>query len=357
LRRSIVKYDNLRLALFAKRKLLSKFGFKPSNAVSLNRGEKPALVDTEFLGVYSKASYLEIDDLRTNTKRGHYFNERNFFKLSNVIIEPHQGLIWDARGKFIEESSNYPTYQTYSSFPWNPNSRKVERVSGTYLFLPTNGYWHWLVEDLPSFLFLTKLFPNLRVLIKSNPPKFISDFLSKLDIDIKFVDGPVLAENLLFVEKKTDSGWLHPSDLNVLREFDLFSKALSSAKPNRLIYAKRMVSKRVPCNETEIAALFKSYGFELVVPEELDLIDEARLFSETQILASVHGSALTNMIWMQQNTSVFDIVNENYWTEAAFSVLPQVGVKYNYSVYPGESNTKVDLIILAKDLEKILEKE
>lgn len=352
-----MKYDNLRLALFAKRKLLSQFGFKPNNAVSLQRGEKPALLNIKFLGVYSKASHIEIDDLRNNTKRGHYFNERNFYKLSNVIIEPHQGLIWDERGKFIEESSNYPIYQIYSSFPWNPKHKRIERVNGTYLFLPTNGYWHWLVEDLPSFLFLKKLFPNLPVLIKSNPPKFILDFLSKFVIDIKFVDGPVFVENLLFIEKKTDSGWLHPSDLSVLRDFELFSKALSRAQPKRLIYAKRIVSKRVPYNEKEVAALFKSYGFELVIPEELDLIDEARLFSETKILASVHGSALTNMIWMQKNSSVFDIVNENYWTEAAFSVLPQVGVRYNYSVYPGESNSKVDLKIIAKDLEKILEKE
>lgn len=351
-----MKYNNLRLALFAKRKLLSKFGFKPNNSVSLYRGEKSALVGTDLLGLYSEASFLEINDSRSNSKRGHYFNQRNFFKLSNVIVEPHQGLIWDESGKFLEESSNYPLYQMYSSFPWNPDHKRVERVSGTYLLLPTIGYWHWLVEDLPSFLFLTKLFPNLPVLVNSNPPKFIRDFLSKLNIEIKYVDGPVLTDNLLFVEKKQDSGWLHPSDLKVLKEFELFSKAVSSDSPKRLIYAKRMVSKRVPCNEKEIAALFKSYGFEIVVPEELDLIDEARLFSETKILASVHGSALTNMIWMQQGSYVFDIVNENYWTEAAFSVLPQVGVQYDYSVYPGSSNSEVDLDILSKNIEIILKR-
>lgn len=350
-----MKYDKLRLSLYAKRRLLATIGYKPANTVSLYRGEKPSLRNTELLGSYSKACFLEVADLRSDTTKGHYFDNRNFFKLSNVIIEPHQGLIWDEKGKFVEESTNYPIFQMYSSFPWNPNSRWVARLRGTYLFLPTNGYWHWLVEDLPGFLFLYQLFPNLPVLVKSNPPRFIRDFISKLKINVKYVEGPVIVASLLLVEKKMDSGWLHPADLNVLLEFELFSKVLSKEKPNKMLYAKRATSNRAPSNEPEIAALFRSYNFEVVAPEELDLIDEAMLFSQTKLLASVHGSALTNMIWMQKGTSVLDIANENYWTEAAFSVLPQVGVRYNYVIYPGESSTKVDLNILSKSIEKLVE--
>ena len=349
-----MNYDKLRLSLFVKRQFLSTLGFKPSNSVSLYRGEKPSLRNAELIGEYSESFMLEVEDLMSNTQKGHYFNERNYFNISKVIIEPHQGLIWDDKGQFIEESTNYPIFQIYSSFPWNPNSKWVAHLSGTFLFLPTNGYWHWLVEDLPGFLFLNKLYPDLPVLVKSNPPRFISDFISKLKIDVKFVEGPVQVDNLLLVEKKIDSGWLHPTDLKILREFELFSKVLSKEEPKRMMYAKRAASKRVPSNESDIAALFKSYNFEVVVPEELDLVEEAELFSQTKLLASLHGSALTNMIWMQRGTNIFDIANENYWTEAAFSVLPQVGVNYNYSIYTGDSNIKVDLITIAKDIEKLL---
>ena len=65
-----MKYDNLRLALFAKRKLLSKFGFKPNNTISLNRGEKPALLNTEFK---NKAITLGLNNLIT-------------FKTNNITV-------------------------------------------------------------------------------------------------------------------------------------------------------------------------------------------------------------------------------------------------------------------------------
>ncbi len=338
-------YEFIRRRLFLKRKLSKLFGFSPDFTTSVYRSEKPLTIESEYLGNYSSASTLTSFDFRSNRERVHSFNERNFFLLKNVILEPHQGLVWDSGGRFIEESTNYPIHQLYNTFPWNPRRElKNELNDGVHLYLTSNGYWHWLVEDLPPFLKLLELYPNSPIIMKQNPPSFIRDFLAMINREPIFVDGPVKVRELLFVEKSQDCGWLHPTDLKVIREFPIFAQIIGEASnPNKKVYTSRRKSKRSPSNENEIEKIFEENGFEIVIPEELSFSDEIKLFSQTTTLASIHGSAHTNMVWMQKGGTILDIANSKFWTEAAFSAITQLDMSYKYLTYEGSFSSPIEL--------------
>lgn len=346
--------DILRLYLRVKRELIQALGYSPVATVSLERRERLTNIRFKIQSKYSDSSVIEIFDPRSDKIKGHYFHERNEYHVQDVILEPKQGLIYSSDGELIEESTNWPTSYLYNSFPWNPN-RNIQRLRiESAIFLPSSAFGHWLMEDLPLFISVLESNLNSTVLVSRNPPKFVSDLLQILDREIVHLDGPVRVDSLVFIQKNQDSGWPHPRDLETLNNFPPFKAAKSMGARPKNIYASRRGSKRSPINETEIENLFKEHGFEVYQMEKLNLIDEIRLMSETQRLAGVHGSGLSNVIWMPPGGTMLDIVNNNYWTEAGHRLAFLKLSKYEFLTYQGTLQEEVDISVLETKLMKIL---
>jgi hypothetical protein len=85
----------------------------------------------------------------------------------------------------------------------------------------------------------------------------------------------------------------------------------------------------------------------------MDLVSEINLMKGVQDLAGVSGSWQFNIIWADKAQSMFDNVNENYWTELAHRVCGMKNVKYNWKVYEGDFNRPVNYGSLKHDLLKI----
>ena len=117
-----MKQHLLRARLKLKRELVKAVGYKPGDSVSLNRHEKPNSVSYEVIRQYAESESLEIYDPRSGLMKGHYFEARNAYLVQDVIFEPRLGLLFTKEGFLIEESTNWPIYQFYNSFPWNPKT-------------------------------------------------------------------------------------------------------------------------------------------------------------------------------------------------------------------------------------------
>lgn len=348
-----MKQNTLRVLLKAKRQLASATRYRPSNSVSLNRQEKPNGISFEILASYSEALIAEINDPRSGLNRGHLFEPRNAYVVRNIIFEPRLGLIYSKDGNLIEESTNWPIFQFYNSFPWNPSPRLKKIHLDSAIFLTSSAFGHWLMEDLPLTVFALGLHPKAPILVASNPPKFVSDFLKLIDREVIYLDGPVEVDSLIFVQKNQDSGWPHPKDLETLNQFEPFSLAKSKKSPERKIYTSRQGSKRSPRNEAAIEGLFRDSGFEVFRMETLDLLDEIQLMSETAIIAGVHGSALSNIIWMPHGGLMIDIVNDDYWTEAGHRLAHFKTSTYEYVKYYGAFESEISIVSLENELELI----
>ena len=341
---------NLRRAMYLKRKALSSLGNFPGRVTSLSREENLVEVRVDVLSVYSPGSVQEIHDPRSNQIKGHYFQERKVVKVYNVIVEPKQGVVYSQDGKLIRESTCWPPYQFYSSFPWNPGTNYSKLVIDNGVILSSSSYGHWLLEDLPSTIEILATYPNAILLVAANPPKYVRDYLSRVENEVVFLNSPVQVRSLIMIEKGEDSGWPHPQDVGTLQKFRNTMKDSIEDTDLIKVYASRRKSKRSPINELEIEELFTTLGFQVHCLEDFNFYDEIKLISNCTYLAGVHGSALANSVWMPSNSVVHELINDSYWTEYGHR-LPQVaGHKYIYSTYTGEKTAEVPLDSILEQL-------
>ena len=347
-----MKHQELRIRLRLKRELVSRLGYKPHQFTSINRAERIPFTRAERIEEYSSNFSIEVADPRSNRSIGHYFNPRDVYLLEDVIVEPKQGLIYSEKGVLISESTNWSTSNLYESFPWNPKRVSSYLNSPPLINLTSNAFGHWLVEDLASTIFLIKNYPDSLILVSKHRSRFVNELINYLNREVIEVDGPVRVKNLLTVTKQNDSGWMNPKDLEILEQFAREVSPGIHETPSR-IYATRRFLKRSPSNEGDIENLFRSFEFSVMRLEDLDFITEIQIMKNASELAGVSGSWQFNSIWMRPGSKMFDIANENYWTELAHRVCHLKKIDYRWSVYSGNFGSAVDLKKLAKDLEAL----
>lgn len=343
----------LRLKMKLKRFLFYLLGLRLNRTESLERRESDVIQDFVELAIYSDLQTLGIADPRNGNPKLHVFDQRKVFEVFDIILEPRQGLIFTKSGNFIEQSSNWDPHENFLSFPWHPKDRGMQVINNPKsICLSSQSFWHWLVEDLPSVIYLINKFPDSEVLIANDSPKYVQDFLQISGSKYRVCDGPVFVKSLVFVGKGSDSGWPHPSDLEILRNFPPF-KAARFNSPTKRVYISRRASKRSPQNEDQVERLFARYGFQIVKTEELNLIDEVTLISQANVLAGVHGAGLANMVWMSPNSLLIDIVNTNYWTESNHRAASLLDLAYIPIVYKGKLEGPIDLQHVVEILDRL----
>jgi hypothetical protein len=338
-----MKSSSLRLKLLSKRALLTAVGYKPDNFTSIERLEKPSRVSCELVCHYSDDQLLEVFDPRNQRSRKHYFESRSLQLLENVVLEPKQGLIFNSFGELIVESTPWSPLHVYNSFPWN-GTRNISKLDvKNAIYLSSNSFYHWLIEDLPSTIFCMQKFPDSPIVVHRSAPSYVKDFLNLIDNQVVYVEGPISVKSLLCVTKGSDSGWPHPSDLKVLEAYEPFSNAQKSAASMKKVYVSRVNSRRSPSNESAIIKVFSEKGYESVELETLNLVEQIGLLSNATALAGIHGAGLANMIWMKMDSSIVDIANSGYWTECFHRLAHLKKHNYRPILYNGSFKSQVDL--------------
>ena len=345
-----MKSTLLRSSLKLKRLAGHSVGLASPRITYLLRDEAPINIRNEFLSRYSEKCVVESIDPRNNALLGHYFNIRSTYLLDEVILEPVQGLVYDLNGSLLAESTVWPLFQLYSSFPWKPSNIRETVDVGQVILVTSNAYGHWLAEDLGSIVHLITNYPSATLLVSKNAPKYVKDFIEIADKNVIELDGPVRIKNLLFVSKSQDSGWMHPRDVEEIRNFPHFSEMLKIDTGPHSVYASRRNTKRSPKNEILIEKEFQSNGFTVIALEELNLLDEIKLMAGVRNFAGVHGSAHVNSIFMPQGAKLLDIVNENYWTELGPRIASIREQTYIPLLFSGTPNDSVDLEIIRKGI-------
>lgn len=93
--------------------------------------------------------------------------------------------------------------------------------------------------------------------------------------------------------------------LKYIRELAL-SKIEKDDERKRIFISRRNLSderKRL-INESEIETIFRKFGFISVCPEELNFLEQVRLFGQTEIFAGATGAAFTNILFLPENATV-----------------------------------------------------
>lgn len=294
-------------------------------------------------------------------------NSRNVIVLKNNVV---------LSSLLIKEASifdNLPfnhwlkTYKwTYLSFFKNITGIKVIRNEKNYFHIFnmwSNGYHHWITEVAPKLFLYEEELRNGIILVPLNSPKFIIEFLNLFGFkNLLFFNSPMFLKRLNIIEN-TYSGHYSSEFLTLFKK--KVKKKIETNGDELKIYVSRRKSKnRRIVNEEEIINYLIHQKFEIIDSEDLDFIDQVKLFSLCNILLSIHGAALTNLIFMKPGTQVIELfpeinITNNEFNSCYYRLSSAMKINHEYlfcKFEGGVNNLKLNTVNLTVDLNKLKEK-
>lgn len=268
----------------------------------------------------------------------------------NVLLESTLGskryLDKTGDSKFIQSFKRLPTEATLD-------------VVFSLVNVLSKSYFHWVSEVLPmlrsyfEYEFINKQFPT--IVIDRMPTEFQLQFLDLLGVPKDKV--------LLWNYKKIRAKKLVLSSVNFHRikvdEFNalhLYSKnglnwlaeRIESSKKvhkHERIYISRRES-RVVVNEVELLDFLEKRNVKRVFLEDLSVADQIDLFKRTDLLISIHGAGLVNLVFSKgiKVIELFPDVRNTYLTYHYFQISNYFNHEYTLC-YCRTQNTSHDIVV------------
>jgi capsular polysaccharide biosynthesis protein len=188
-----------------------------------------------------------------------------------------------------------------------------QRTYGVVHSIWTAGYYHWITESLPRALVMNSLFPEAIPILPSAKYKSYESSLKALGFhEISyFPEGKnAILTNPVVTDCPRQFATTDPELLRQVRyKVKIGLDIVNHAKPYRLIYVSRRKARgRYVVNEEKIVNFLSAIGFESVCFEDFTFEEQVRLMHETTVLISIHGAALTNMVFMQPGGRIIELL-------------------------------------------------
>lgn len=178
-------------------------------------------------------------------------------------------------------------------------------------------YYHFMLEDLPALIGASNAHPDAIILTPPNQPKYVQEALREIKASTVVTGEKVVRVKELVIPKRV-TGTLFEEFKPVV---ELFGASTSSPKtPQKLLLVRGNRPRGNFAIESKLIDLLTSQGFQIFDPEDSSVAEQAAEFAAATHIVSLHGGALTNLIFAKQNTYVFEI-HSHLWRNYAFPIL------------------------------------
>jgi capsular polysaccharide biosynthesis protein len=182
--------------------------------------------------------------------------------------------------------------------------RRARRISGeraSLISLWSDNFHHWLVDCLPRFAVLQAVgLDHLPLIVPAKLSSFQSCSLRALGVALEQTtpllddDDQMLPDRLVWASPAAPVNFPSPFVVQWLRQtFGADRDRPAAGRSRRLLVSRTGVRRLI--NEEQLAGALEPLGFELLVPERLDLLEQVRTFSEAELIVGAHGAGLTNI--------------------------------------------------------------
>ena len=219
----------------------------------------------------------------------------------------------------------------------NVNKKEIENA----IWITDNKtavYFHFLCDALGRYYLLPNSIKMKQIPIIL-PEKYnidwIKEILTYLNIDYLPTkkDNLYKVNNLLVPYYPAPSGNFHKENLSILRNEFINNKNFTNKtqEPYKKVWFSRNKARRQLSNFEEVSVFLKNEGFEIINFEDYSTESKLELMQKTKIIAGLHGSGLTNALFMQNKTFMLDVRDpKDNIKNAFFSLASEVGVNYYY---------------------------
>lgn len=207
------------------------------------------------------------------------------------------------------------------------------------------GHFHWFMEVLPRIWTVKDRTREFVLLLPDTPyvRKIGLESLELLGLDLEDVvlmkdEDFYRIHDLYFVSRITNPGQTHD---RIMQEINSAFMRDKQGGQDKIYISRAKARVRKVLNETELTAVLKDHGFDILHGEDFSLAEQIDIFAKCSTLIGIHGSGLTNCILMKPGGNVIELRkrerNYGYWHLAS-----SLGHKYYY--YHGIPDSDKSLI-------------
>ncbi|WP_293348843.1 glycosyltransferase family 61 protein [Phenylobacterium sp.] len=186
----------------------------------------------------------------------------------------------------------------------------------------SHNYYHFLIEALPSLLFLLErqviggssiivsglLHPNMWTALRYLLSNAEMPVLQLRQMQMVTCDKVVTSQPASHAAQLLEGGtsdWQYDSPkLRALRRRFEPLWATAAEQPRRKIYVRRVSRVRSLSNAPEVEQLAQEAGYTVVQPERMGFFEQVRLFSHASHIMGPTGAWAANLLFAPQNASI-----------------------------------------------------
>ncbi len=240
------------------------------------------------------------------------------------------------------------------------------------------NYSHFLIDSISRIALLKKIGWYDKIdwfLIPSYKQDYQKDIIRMLGIDeSKIIPGDI--ENHIQADTLLATTYVryHEHIPTWCSDFlrSEFLKYNNTATDNKYkcpyVYISRNdSSKRRVLNEPELMGVLDRYGFRSFELSKLSFIEKISLFANAEVIIATIGAGQANLVFCQQNTSVIELMAEDFAQPFFNDLANKVGIQYDYLICKSDGrartfkqgeklNLMVDINQIERKLKQILNK-
>lgn len=243
------------------------------------------------------------------------------YRIDNVVVDIYHMVLFK-NGKIIPDSNPYITGQLLRSLKLQPE-KLVEYSGNEAIFSCSdhweNNYYHWMIHAIPAYFAILKLGIKGKFLLTYPMFEWRKRTLELLGIDLSLLI-PVEKEKQYafsqlyvcdFTFGKADFSC---SDLSVQAYAQMIRNVSHHAfLRHDKIYISRMGKKnRCLSNEEELVMALEKRGYFILNPEDYTIDEQIMLFHHARIVVGLLGAGLSNIVFCQENTMVYELVPSHH---------------------------------------------
>jgi capsular polysaccharide biosynthesis protein len=188
-------------------------------------------------------------------------------------------------------------------------------------------YFHWLSDALSRLFVVRDRLDDLPLMLPAGYDglDFVKSSLRAFGVkNVEFIGPSEVLEcrSLLMPSHTAPSGHYNEEIIRGVRSV-LLSAYGDSDQGLRIYISRQHATKRRIINENEVVKILSNFGFQTINAEDLSFAQQVQICSRARYMVSNHGAGLTNMLFMSEAGSVFELrhqaddINNCYFTLAS----------------------------------------
>jgi hypothetical protein len=251
-------------------------------------------------------------------------------------------------------------YERYSTYEL---SQPTKMILGNTLYLSDiwwESYYHFQVDILGKMLVALSFYPLVNydyIILPNTPPSYVLEILEILGIIHKIriePKEPVTYSQLTIPSYCASGDGYIPIELVRFLQ-DNVAKNISNSKEKSKIYISRKnAGWRRVINEELLEPILKKAGFKILCNENMSVKEQIVAFSNASTVISPHGAGLTNLIYCNAGTRVFEVFSESYIHKCYAELAGEMELDYHYAVFKNPPQSPKDILLDINVLDKFL---